>query len=226
MNYAIIVAAGKGERMTSIVPKQFLELDGKPLLYHTVKKFLDFSSSLLIILVLPEASVISGSFKDIYFPGNRQIFVVAGGENRFHSVQNGLRAILEDEGVVFIHDGVRPFVSERVLTHCLEEALRTGNAIPCMGLKDSLRQVDEEGNRAVPRNEYKAIQTPQTFRIRDIKKAFEQDYDPLFTDEASVFEAAGQMVHLVAGNDENIKITTPLDFELAKYLLAKENKNV
>jgi len=222
MNYAVIVAGGKGERMNSDIPKQFLELDGKPVLYHTVQKFLDFSHSLQIILVLPEASTISSSFKETYFPENARIRVVAGGKTRFHSVRNGLVAIHEEEGIVFIHDGVRPFVSEQVLATCLEETLRVGNAIPCVGLKDSLRQVDDKGNRAVPRNEFKAIQTPQTFRVKDIKKAFEQDYDSLFTDEASVFEAVGKTIHLIEGNEENIKITTPQDLELATFFIKRE----
>ena len=207
--------------MQNEVPKQFLELDGKPLVYHTIKKFLDFSPSLHIVLVLPKTSMPFVSFKEDHFPGDPRIYVVAGGETRFHSVQNGLNAIPEDEGIVFIHDGVRPFVSNKVLETCLDEALRIGNAIPCIGLKDSLRQVDEEGNRAVLRSGFRAVQTPQSFRIAIIKKAYEQEYDPAFTDEASVFEASGETVHLVEGNDENIKITTPLDFELAKYLLVK-----
>ncbi|GBL35395.1 2-C-methyl-D-erythritol 4-phosphate cytidylyltransferase [Filimonas sp.] len=221
MKYAVIVAGGSGKRMNHAIPKQFILLEDKPILFYTVQKFIDFSPDLKVILVLPAEVLLDTDFVSTYLPDSRNIQTVAGGETRFHSVQNGLQAI-EGEGIVFIHDGVRPFVSHTVLNRCLKGATEFGNAIPYIDLKDSIRQVNAAGNTAVPRHEYKAIQTPQTFNITDIKKAFEQSFDEHFTDEASVFEKAGHLIHLVEGNEENIKITTPQDLEVAKILLRKE----
>jgi len=218
MNYALIVAGGNGKRMNNALPKQFIELQGKPILLHTIQKFLDFAPDINLVVVLPMDSI--DEFKSRYFQQdetNRVSFVV-GGNTRFHSVQNGLMSI-HDEGVVFIHDGVRPFVSNRVLERCLKTATECGNAVPYIDLKDSIRKRSEQGNIAVSRNEYKAIQTPQTFDISAIKNAFQQDYNEAFTDEASVFEAAGHPIYLVEGNEENIKITTPQDLAIATYLL-------
>jgi 2-C-methyl-D-erythritol 4-phosphate cytidylyltransferase len=221
MKYAVIVAGGSGKRMNNAIPKQFILLEDKPILFYTVQKFIDFSPDLKVILVLPAEVLHDNDFVSSYFPDGRNIQTVAGGETRFHSVQNGLQAI-EGEGIVFIHDGVRPFVSHTVLNRCLKGATEFGNAIPYIDLKDSIRQVNVAGNTTVPRDEYKAIQTPQTFNIAAIKKAFEQSFDEHFTDEASVFEKAGHLIHLVEGNEENIKITTPQDLEVAKILLRKE----
>jgi 2-C-methyl-D-erythritol 4-phosphate cytidylyltransferase len=218
MNYALIVAGGNGKRMNNAIPKQFIELEGKPILLHTIQKFLDFAPDINLVVVLPLDSI--DEFKSRYFQQdetNRVSFVV-GGDTRFHSVQNGLMSI-HDEGVVFIHDGVRPFVSTPVLERCLKIATACGNAVPYIDLKDSIRKRNEQGNIAVSRNEYKAIQTPQTFDISAIKNAFQQDYNEAFTDEASVFEAAGHSIYLVEGNEENIKITTPQDLAIATYLL-------
>jgi 2-C-methyl-D-erythritol 4-phosphate cytidylyltransferase len=218
MNYALIVAGGNGKRMNNALPKQFIELEGKPILLHTIQKFLDFAPDINLVVVLPLDSI--NEFKSRYFQQdetNRVSFVV-GGDTRFHSVQNGLMSI-HDEGVVFIHDGVRPFVSTPVLERCLKIATACGNAVPYIDLKDSIRKRNEQGNIAVSRNEYKAIQTPQTFDISAIKNAFQQTYNEAFTDEASVFEAAGHPIYLVEGNEENIKITTPQDLAIATYLL-------
>jgi len=218
MNYAIIVAGGVGKRMMTNIPKQFLEISGKPILYYTVKRFLDFLPDLQIVLVLPSNSDLLDSFKETHFPEINNIKIVEGGETRFHSVFNGLNSI-QDEGIVFIHDGVRPFVSNSVLSNCLKTAIEFGNAIPALDLKDSLRKITNSSNKSVLRTEYKAIQTPQTFTISAIKKAFELPFSPEFTDEASVYEKNGGTIHLVEGNDENIKITTPLDFQIAQILL-------
>lgn len=218
MNYAIIVAGGSGKRMKSEVPKQFLELCGKPVLYHTIQRFLDFSNELQIILVLPANEPYNHEFMQRYFPDQQNIRVVEGGDTRFHSVQNGLQSI-EGNGIVFIHDGVRPLVSQEVMQQCYKTASQQGNAIPCIELKDSLRNIHTHGNQAVSRSEFRSIQTPQTFSLQAIKAAYKQDYTEHFTDEASVFEAAGHEIHLVPGNEENIKITTPLDLELASLLI-------
>lgn len=218
MNYALIVAGGNGKRMNNALPKQFIELEGKPILLHTIQKFLDFAPDINLVVVLPMDSI--NEFKSRYFQQNEtnRVSFVVGGDTRFHSVQNGLMSI-DDEGVVFIHDGVRPFVSMRVLERCLKTATECGNAVPYIDLKDSIRKRNEQGNIAVSRNEYKAIQTPQTFDISAIKNAFQQTYNEAFTDEASVFEAAGHSIYLVEGNEENIKITTPQDLAIATYLL-------
>jgi 2-C-methyl-D-erythritol 4-phosphate cytidylyltransferase len=218
MNYALIVAGGNGKRMNNALPKQFIELEGKPILLHTIQKFLDFAPDINLVVVLPMDSI--NEFKSRYFQQNEtnRVSFVVGGDTRFHSVQNGLMTI-HDEGVVFIHDGVRPFVSTPVLERCLKIATACGNAVPYIDLKDSIRKRNEQGNIAVSRNEYKAIQTPQTFDISAIKNAFQQDYNEAFTDEASVFEAAGHPIYLVEGNEENIKITTPQDLAIATYLL-------
>jgi len=218
MNYALIVAGGNGKRMNNALPKQFIELEGKPILLHTIQKFLDFAPDINLVVVLPLDSI--DEFKSRYFQQdeNNRVSFVVGGDTRFHSVQNGLMSI-HDEGVVFIHDGVRPFVSMRVLERCLKTATECGNAVPYIDLKDSIRKHNEQGNIAVSRNEYKAIQTPQTFDISAIKNAFQQAYNEAFTDEASVFEAAGHPIYLVEGNEENIKITTPQDLAIATYLL-------
>ena len=218
MNYALIVAGGNGKRMNNALPKQFIELEGKPILLHTIQKFLDFAPDISLVVVLPMDSI--NEFKLRYFQQNEtnRVSFVVGGDTRFHSVQNGLMSI-HDEGVVFIHDGVRPFVSTPVLERCLKTATECGNAVPYIDLKDSIRKRNEQGNIAVCRNEYKAIQTPQTFDISAIKNAFQQTYNEAFTDEASVLEAAGHSIYLVEGNEENIKITTPQDLAIATYLL-------
>lgn len=221
MNYAIIVAGGSGKRMKSEVPKQFIELHGKPILYHTIQCFLEFSNQLKIVLVLPNDDERNEQFMQNYFPEQKNIQVVKGGETRFHSVQNGLR-VIEGDGIVLIHDGVRPFVSRAVLNQCLETAIQYGNAIPCIEIKDSLRILNLDRNQAVSREAFRSIQTPQTFSIKAIKAAYEQEYTEHFTDEASVFESAGHQIHLIPGNEENIKITTPFDLDIASLLLNRK----
>ncbi|MBK7763401.1 MAG: 2-C-methyl-D-erythritol 4-phosphate cytidylyltransferase [Bacteroidetes bacterium] len=224
MNYAVIVAGGNGSRMKSSIPKQFIELQGKPILFYTVQNFLQFKPKLKIILVLPPHDSKATHFLESYFPNQSQIQLVSGGLTRFHSVQNGLRAIPQNEtGIVFIHDGVRPFVSQQVMQQCYETANNYGDAIPCLPSKDSLRRVTDLQNAAVPRQEYVTIQTPQTFQIAAIKSAYACEYDEAFTDEASVYEYAGNEIHLVPGNEENIKITTPFDLDLANLVLTQKH---
>ncbi|HNF72866.1 MAG TPA: 2-C-methyl-D-erythritol 4-phosphate cytidylyltransferase, partial [Chitinophagaceae bacterium] len=172
MNYAILVAAGSGNRMNSQIPKQYMLLKDKPLLYYTVHRFLQFDPTLIIILVLPEGDQQGRQMMEQYFPSAENIRYIAGGSTRFHSVQNGLRAIPDEEGIVWIHDGVRPFVSEAVLKRCRNMALEQGVAIPAIQLKDSLRKVMKTESQALNRSEIVAIQTPQTFQIKTIKKAF------------------------------------------------------
>lgn len=221
MKYALIVAAGSGSRMKSAIPKQFMLLKGKPLICHTLQRFVAYDPGMRLILVIPKGFVLNPAEWAPYFDVLPDLVLVEGGETRFHSVQNGLGAITDD-GIVFIHDGVRPFITNALLERCHAVALEKGNAIPCIELKDSLRQVMDGDNRQVPRAQYRSIQTPQTFRVKDIQDAYRQAYSPDFTDEASVMEQAGHAIHLVDGLDNNIKITSPADFLLAQCLLERD----
>lgn len=216
--FAIIVAGGSGSRMGTEIPKQFLELRGKPVLMHTIQVFRSYDPAAEIILVLPQHQI--DFWKELCskhsFGLKHQI--VSGGETRFHSVRNGLTKINE-YGIVFIHDGVRPLVSTETLSRCFETASNSGNAIPVLAVNESLRKIDGKSNISVDRSLYFSVQTPQTFRSEQILEAFKQDFDPLFTDDASVAEKAGFDIHLVEGNRENIKITTPVDLLIAEKLL-------
>ncbi len=221
--FAIIVAGGSGSRMGAAVPKQFLELSGIPVLMHTIQVFSHFDPCIEIIVVLPEQQInlwVNLCTKHAFSVEHK---LVPGGETRFHSVRNGLSTINE-VGIVFIHDGVRPLVSYETLKRCLEMAEKCGNAIPVLAVTESLRKVADDSNSSVDRNHYFSVQTPQTFRNEQILKAFQQKYDPLFTDDASVAEKAGFEIHLVEGNQENIKITTPVDLIIAEAILSKSTK--
>lgn len=214
---AIIVAGGSGVRMGGSIPKQFLELEGQPILYHTIQAFLQSYPDMEVVLVVPAAHFSHVSEILQHFPG-APIQVVAGGETRFHSVKNGLQQVTAP-AVVFIQDGVRPLLSAALIHRCYEAALTHGNAIPVLEMKDSVRLVDATGNRAVDREQFRIIQTPQTFLSELIIAAFELPYDPLFTDEATVIERLGHKVHLVPGEEANIKITRPQDLLVAAALL-------
>jgi len=220
LKYAIIVAGGKGERMGSTVPKQFLLLQGKPILMHTIEKFKTTFPEIKIILALPnnQMDYWEALCKDHSFMISFQI--IAGGETRFHSVKNAL-TLVQEEGIVAVHDGVRPLVSLLTISTCFNEAERHGNAIPVIDVIDSLRFVDkqEDSNKAVPRNCYKSVQTPQCFQSTLLLKAYEQELNVSFTDDASVVEQLGTTIHLVEGNKENIKITTTEDLIIAEALL-------
>ncbi|MBP7611624.1 MAG: 2-C-methyl-D-erythritol 4-phosphate cytidylyltransferase [Paludibacter sp.] len=215
---AIIVAGGKGERMNADVPKQFLEINGKPILMHTLEAFMNFDASLQLILVLPAAQIdfweTLCEAHDFSIPHQ----IVAGGQTRFHSVKNGLNAI-KIPSLVAIHDGVRPLVSKDTIARCFDAAATFGAAIPTMDSIESIRFVDANGSKSVDRTAYKMVQTPQVFDAELLKKAYEQEFSVLFTDDASVVEAMGVTVHLVEGNRENIKITTEFDLIVAERLL-------
>ncbi|WP_343743504.1 2-C-methyl-D-erythritol 4-phosphate cytidylyltransferase [Chitinophaga sp.] len=215
---AIIVAGGSGSRMQSAVPKQFLDLAGKPVLYHTITAFTEAYPDIDIVLVLPENHISYANNLLQAFDNIPAITMVQGGETRFHSVKNGLQQVKE-EGVVFVHDGVRPLVSPALVRTCYEAACSHGSAIPVIDMKDSVREVNGEHNRAVDRGRFRIVQTPQTFVSSWILPAFEQPYDPLFTDEATVVEHFGHFVHLVPGEESNLKITKPLDLVMAKAFL-------
>ena len=216
--YAVIVAGGTGERMKSEIPKQFIEIAGKPILMHTIEKFRDFNGSIEIIAVLPKDQLRFWSDLQKKYSFAVPHTLVKGGKTRFDSVRNGLGFIYEP-GLVAIHDGVRPFVSIETIKRCFETAERLGNAIPAISPSDSLRIVTGNSNEPVDRTKIKLIQTPQVFRTDLIRYAFRQDYIPEFTDDAMVLERTGAKINLVEGNRENIKITNPEDLLIAGALL-------
>ena len=217
--YAVIVAGGSGIRMGGNLPKQFMMLKGKPLLYYTLKAFLDSYSDMQVILVLPADYTDMGQeIIDAWFDKNR-VQITAGGDTRFQSVKNGLSLVEEEEAIIFVHDGVRCLLSQGLIERCFNQALSTGTAIPAITSKDSIRLLTDEGNEAFDRNKVMLVQTPQTFHSKILIPAFQIDYKDKFTDEATVVEAYGMKVSLVEGEERNIKITCPVDLLLAEQLL-------
>ncbi|MGB2704085.1 MAG: 2-C-methyl-D-erythritol 4-phosphate cytidylyltransferase [Chitinophagaceae bacterium] len=216
--YAIIVAGGTGTRMGRSLPKQFILLKDKPVLYYTLKTFLESYTDLQIILVLPvEFTDMGQEIIDAYFDKER-IKITAGGDTRFQSVKNGL-ALVDDEAIIFVHDGVRCLLSKELIHRCYAQAVETGTAIPAIISKDSIRLLTEEGNKAYDRNKVMLIQTPQTFHSKILLPAFQIDYKDKFTDEATVVEAYGMKVSLVEGEENNIKITRPIDLLIAESII-------
>lgn len=216
--YAIIVAGGSGSRMGTQIPKQFIVLAGKPVLMHTIQVFYNFDPMSEIILVIPENQHTYWHQLCAEYLFELPHQVVTGGETRFHSVKNGLSRV-DSEGIVFIHDGVRPLVSQSTLERCFEKAILSGNAIPVLPVTESLRKINGALSVAVDRSDYLSVQTPQTFKSEVILKSFQQPYEQSFTDDASVAEKAGFDIHLVEGNPENIKITTPTDLIFVQELM-------
>lgn len=217
--FALIVAGGSGNRMKNTLPKQFIEIAGKPILMHTFEAFVRFDPAIEFILVLPENQF--DYWEKLCAAHNFTIpfQLTKGGSVRFESVKNGLDRITED-GIVFIHDGVRPLVSEQTLQNCLDGTLIKGNALPVIPVAESLRYTDETENKAVDRSKYVLVQTPQTFNVSDIKKAYRQPYSERFTDDASLLESIGFTINNVPGNRENIKITYPEDLVYARAFFA------
>jgi 2-C-methyl-D-erythritol 4-phosphate cytidylyltransferase len=218
-DYVIIVAGGKGLRMGTDISKQFLPIGGKPVLMRTLERFREYSADLNIILVLPKAQQAywQGLCKEYNF--KVEYLLADGGETRFHSVQHGLALIPDDaEGVVGVHDGVRPFPSIEVIRRCYEEAREKGAVIPVIPVVETIRHIKDGTSMTVPRDEYRLVQTPQTFNIQLLKAANRQPYNDNFTDDASVVETYGHPITLVDGNRENIKITTPYDLKIAESL--------
>ena len=218
-DYVIIVAGGKGLRMGSDIPKQFLPIGGKPVLMRTLERFREYSKELNIILVLPEAQ--QDYWQELCKKYNFEVEyqLANGGQTRFHSVQNGLALVPDDaEGVVGVHDGVRPFPSIEVIRKCYEAARTAKAVIPVIPVVETVRHLEGEGSITVPRGDYRLVQTPQTFDIQLLKAANRQPYNDGFTDDASVVESYGHAITLVEGNRENIKITTPYDIVVAEAL--------
>lgn len=211
------MAGGSGTRMQSEIPKQFIELKGLPILMYTINAF--HYDNIQIILVLPDNQIDFWKQLIDQFGFKTPHQIVIGGSSRFDSVKNGLKSILSDDGLVAIHDGVRPLVNREIINRSFEVASTNGNAIVSIPLKDSIRSVDSTVNRQEDRSRFRLIQTPQTFQLNLIKKAFEQPFDPLFTDDASVLEKAGFSINLIEGSYQNIKITTPEDLLIAESFL-------
>lgn len=222
--YAVIVAGGKGVRMNNAVPKQFLPLHGKPILYHTIKAFKDAFEDIAIILVLPQEQTSYTQMVLQSFPERIELTIVSGGATRYHSVQNGLEMVKE-ESVVFVHDGVRPLVTPSLIQQCYNDAVTHGSAIPAVPVSDSMRLVEEASSKPVDRSKMRAIQTPQTFKSSILLPAFQQEYIDAFTDEATVVEATGAVVHITEGDKNNLKITTPIDMKVAEAILESRLEN-
>lgn len=218
--YVIIVAGGSGRRMKNSIPKQFIEINGIPIIIKTIRCFLEYNQAIRIIIC------VHANYKTylenllIGFELNeKEILITLGGETRFDSVKNGLQFVNDEAAIVGIHDAARPFVSLQTISICYETALTKGNAVPCIPVNESLRKISNNINSSVNRNEYKIIQTPQCFLASKIKKAFTQPYISSFTDDATVLEAMGESINLVEGNPENIKITSPFDLIVANAIL-------
>lgn len=216
--YALIVAAGSGKRMGAEIPKQYLELAGKPVLMHTLERFKAFDDSIEIITVLPENQLRFWADLQKKYSFNIPHTLVKGGRARFFSVRNGLKFV-DVPGLVAIHDGVRPFVSFETIKRCFATAEKFGNAIPVIPPSDTLRMISDKGSKPINRLLVRQVQTPQVFRADKIKKAYLQEYRPEFTDDATVLENTGVKINLVEGNRENIKITTPEDLVISTALL-------
>ena len=218
--YVVIVAGGKGLRMGGEKPKQFQDLKGRPVLMHTLERFREALPEGKLILVLPEWWVTM--WRDLCrqhaFSVDHEL--VKGGDTRFHSVKNGLDAIRGEEGVVAVHDGVRPFVAVDVIRECVKQALTGACVVPVIAPVESVRlkQGDTDRTQSIDRNLCLLVQTPQVFPLNRLRQAYSQPYQSLFTDDASVVEADGGQIEVVEGNRENIKLTTPFDWAMAQLL--------
>lgn len=222
--YAIIVAGGKGNRMNSEKPKQFLLVAGKPVLMHTIEAFYKFSKDLTIILVLPKDQIDYWTSLCVDHKFEIPVLIQSGGESRFRSVKSGLDLIIGD-GLVAVHDGVRPVVTGELIAASFNIAALHGSAVAAVRLKESIRVIDKDATRAAERSKFRMIQTPQTFKVSLLKKAYEIEEDDSMTDDASVVERTGHKISLFEGSYFNIKITTPEDLWLAEQLLIYDLKN-
>jgi len=215
--YALIVAGGAGTRMGTDIPKQFLELAGKPILMHSIERFREFDKLIKIIVVIPGNQFELWEKLKGKYSFSVSHTLVKGGSSRFFSVKNGLHEV-DDNGIVAIHDGVRPLVSIATIKRCFKTAEESGNAIPVISPADSVRMITDQGSAPVNRHYLRIIQTPQVFKANLIKKAYLQDFSPEITDDAMLLEKTGETINLVEGNRENIKITNPEDLVIAAAL--------
>jgi 2-C-methyl-D-erythritol 4-phosphate cytidylyltransferase len=216
--FVIIAAGGVGLRMKTDKLKQFIVLAGKPILMHTIQVFYNYDKSIKIILALPSDHIKNWMNLCNKFKFEIKFTVAEGGRTRFHSVKNALE-LVDDEGYIAIHDAVRPFVSQNTISRCFDSAILKENAVPVIDINETTRIIGENYNKSIDRRKIKLVQTPQVFKCEDIKKAYEQNYKPDFTDDASVMESCGHKINLVEGNIENIKITRPFDIIIAETLI-------
>ena len=225
-NYLIIVAGGSGKRMDADIPKQFLLLNGKPVLMHTCETFYSYSKTLSLIIVLPEEHI--PTWESLCKTHNFTIphQIVKGGPQRFYSVNNALQILPRNESLVAIHDGVRPLVSHETIQTAFDTAQQYGNAIPVIPVIESVREQTSTGNHIIDRSKLQLIQTPQVFKCNLICKAYEQGYSSSYTDDASVLEKMGEKIILTKGNPENIKITRPIDLIIAETLIKHRNLSI
>jgi len=224
-NSVIIVAGGSGKRMGSSVPKQFLEIEGKAVIVFTMERFLEFDPEIEMVLVINKDFVEywekARKRADFDYP----VKIALGGETRFHSVKSGIES-LDGDSLVGVHDSVRPLVSVSTIQTVYEAAEMTGCAIPCVPLKESVRQVDEDKSTAIDRSKIQIVQTPQVFRYKILKSSYDTPFLESFTDDASVAEQAGYKIKLVMGDEYNLKITTPEDFEIARMLILHQKQHL
>jgi 2-C-methyl-D-erythritol 4-phosphate cytidylyltransferase len=223
IEYALIVAGGKGTRIKSKLPKQFLEVNGVPILMHTIEAFYRYSKNVIVILVLPEDDFETWELLCKEHNFNKKLILQKGGDSRFQSVKNGLEKINSD-GLVAIHDGVRPLVSEDIIGASYRLAAVHQSAVAAVRLKESIRMTDQDNTKAMDRSKFRLIQTPQTFQVDLIKRAYQIKDDPSLTDDASVAERAGHIISLFEGSYENIKITTQEDLIVAEALFNSKFK--
>ena len=220
---AIITAGGSGTRMGSPIPKQFLLLNEKPLLWYTISAFLEAYQDISILLVLPKDYLTAGQELINEMGITQQASLVVGGSTRFHSVQNGILQI-KNPAVVFVHDGVRCLLTPNLIKRCFEQTIEKGSAIPVVTCTDSVRIVNNNDHSAINRDQVKIVQTPQTFLSSILVPAFNRSYQDSFTDEATVVEASGESVHLIEGEYSNLKVTRPTDLLLARVILDERKK--
>lgn len=216
---AILVAGGKGSRMGSDLPKQYLCIGKRPILMHTIERFYNYADCMHLILVLPKEQ--HDYWRELCEEYQFTIphDIAPGGKSRFESVSNGLALLTAQDTWVAIHDGVRPFVSSSVIHSCFNEVKKFKAVIPVVEVVETLRFISETSSKTIDRSKHRLVQTPQVFSVELVKEAYKQEFSPLFTDDASVVEALGHSIHLVAGNRENIKITTPFDLKIGEALL-------
>ncbi|MCX7727919.1 MAG: 2-C-methyl-D-erythritol 4-phosphate cytidylyltransferase [Bacteroidia bacterium] len=220
----VIVAGGTGERSGQNIPKQFVHVLNKPVIVFSIEKFLEYDSNIELVVVCHENFVENcRQIFQVYFP-NKNIPIIKGGITRFHSVKNGLEFLQQKKfsGIVAVHDAARPCVSVSLIKACFEFAQSNENAIPSISITESIRQVENGISKRVDRNQFKIIQTPQCADFSIIYNAFKQNYQDVFTDEANVLESFGETIHLIEGERNNIKITYPIDFILAEYILSQK----
>lgn len=215
----ILVAAGRGKRMQSEIPKQFITINGIQIIEHCLCAFINSSIEANYFIVLHKDYFHFGEEIIARYP-NEKIALVEGGEDRYNSVKNAIHKIKNEQDIVLIHDAVRPFVSKEIILNAIKHCKINGNAIPVIPVKDSLRKIASNGfSIAVPRKDFFAVQTPQAFKFNLIKALYQKDFNPTITDDASLLEEANEKIFLFDGDERNFKITHPIDLEIAKYLM-------